>query len=468
VNKIEQPVAILGAGITGLTAAWKLGKNSVPVRVLEADPFIGGASRTEVFNERFRFDLGGHRLYTRNKEVLDVINTLLPGEVISVPRISRIYIRGKFADYPLSFFNALAALGPVTSCGVAASYAWEQFTHLFRTPPERSFEDWVVSRFGRRLYEIYFKPYSEKVWGIPCDELGADFAAQRIKGLSFREAVKNMLFKDRSAPATLASQFHYPRHGFGRIPEAMAATLPAGSIELSAPAVRLEHDGRRITAVAYRKAGREEVLRPSHVIGTAPITDMVHALSPAAPKEVLEAAAGLRYRDMVIIFITLNRPQLTTDHWIYFSTDDVFFGRIHEPKNWSRDMAPADKTGIVVEVFCFETDAVFSEPEDSVTRRTIARLVELKMLRADEVAGSTVIRLKKAYPLYVPDYQRRTRTVFEYMRGFENFQPAGRNGMYRYTSADYYMEMGLRAAGNVMGGHFDLMEIAAEKEYAEK
>lgn len=467
-SKIEQPVAIIGAGITGLTAAWKLGQKGVPVRVLEADPFIGGASRTVNFDGGFRFDLGGHRLYTRNKEVLGVINTLLPGEVITVPRISRIYIRGKFANYPLSFFNALGALGPVTSCGVAASYGWERVKQIFRTPPEKSFEDWIVSRFGRRLYEIYFKPYSEKVWGIPCEELGADFAAQRIKGMSFREAVKNMLFKDRNAPVTLADEFHYPRHGFGRIPEAMAATLPAGSIELRAPAVRLEHDGKRITSVVYNKDGREMSMQPSHVIGTAAITDMLRALSPAAPKEVLDAASGLRYRDMVILFITVNRPQVTTDHWIYFSTDDVFFGRIHEPKNWSRDMAPADKTGIVVEVFCFETDPVFSEPDDSITRRTIQRLDELKMVGAKEVAGSTVIRLKKAYPLYVPDYQQRTKIVFDYMRRFENFQAAGRNGMYRYTSADYYMEMGLRAADNAMGGNFDLMQIAAEKEYAEK
>jgi len=310
VSKIETPVAVLGAGLTGLTAAWKLNQSGAPVRLFEADPFIGGASRTVQF-DGFRFDLGGHRFYTRNREVLDLVDALLPGEIITVPRQSRIYIRGKFADYPLSFFNALSALGPVTSLGVAGSYGWERVKQLFRTPPENSFEDWVVSRFGRRLYEIYFKPYSEKVWGIPCHELGADFAAQRIKGLSFREAVKNMLFRNRNAPATLASRFLYPKLGFGRIPEAMAATLPPGSIELNSPVVRLEHEGRRIRSVVCRRDGREEAFAPSHVIGTMPITDIVRGLSPAAPREVIEAAAGLKYRDMVILFITLNRPQVT-------------------------------------------------------------------------------------------------------------------------------------------------------------
>ncbi len=466
-SKIEAPVAIIGAGLTGLTAAWKLHQEGVPVRVFEADPFLGGASRTVAFNG-FRFDLGGHRFYTRNQQVLDAVLSLLPDEIITVPRRSRIYLSGRFADYPLRFFNALAVLGPVASLGVAASYTWERTKQLFRRPPQVTFEDWVVSRFGRRLYEIYFKPYSEKVWGIPCNELGADFAAQRIKGMSFRAAVKEMFFKDKKAPVTLVSQFLYPRLGFGRIPEAMAAALPQGALELSTPVTRLDHDGRRITSVVYSKNGHETPLRPSHVINTSPVTDMVRSLQPAAPAEVIDAASGLKYRDMVIIFLILDREQVTPDNWIYFSSDDVFFGRIHEPKNWSKDMAPAGRTSLVVEVFCFEDEAVFSEPDASVTVRTVKRLTELGLIKKSDVSGSKVVRLKKAYPLYVRDYRQRTKVLFDYLRRFENLQPAGRNGLYTYTSGDYYIEMGLKAAENVIGATHDLAIVGAEQEYAVK
>lgn len=461
----DAPTTILGAGLTGMTAAGRLHGRGIPVSVLEAEDCIGGASRTVSFNG-FRFDLGGHRFYTRNREVLDLVNTLLGDEIITVPRISRIFLRDRFVDYPLSFFNALGALGPLTSLDVAGSYAWERIRSLFRAAPDKTFEDWVVSRFGRRLYEIYFKPYSEKVWGIPCTELGADFAAQRIKGMSFREALKNMVLKDRNAPASLASQFIYPRLGFGRIPEAMAAALPAGAVKLGARVTGIEHDSERITHVTFRKDHSEQRCEVDHVISTIPVNELVRGLAPAAPPEVLEAAATLKYRDMLIIFLTLNREQVTPDHWIYFPTES-FFSRFHEPKNWSREMSPAGSTSLVVEVFCFESEPVFKEEDAVLVRRATKRLVELGLIEEGDVTGSTVVRLKKAYPLYVPDYQRRTRTIFDYLRTFKNLHPAGRSGLYKYTSGDYYIEMGLRAADNAMGANHDLELIGSAKEYAE-
>ncbi len=459
------PTAILGAGITGMTSAYWLHRKNMPVRVLEADDVIGGASRTVHFNG-FLFDLGGHRFYTRNEEVLKLIDGLLGEEVITVSRISRIFLNDRFVDYPLGFFNALGALGPATSMAVAFSYAWEKFTHLFHSPPQATFEQWVVSRFGRRLYEIYFKPYSEKVWGIPCSELGADFAAQRIKGMSFREALKNMFIK-KNAPASLVSRFLYPSRGFGRIHESMGEALPPGSVEVGARVVKVEHDDGRITHVTHQKNGVEYRSAVDRVISTIPVTDLVRCLSPAAPKEVLEAAASLKYRDMVIIFLTLDREQVTPDHWIYFPTDP-FISRFHEPKNWSRKMAPEGKTSLVVEVFCFEDEPVFKEADSILVGRATKRLVELGLIQEKDVCGSLVIRLKKAYPLYVKGYQQYTRSIFEYLGAFKNLQLAGRNGRYKYTSADYYIEMGLRAAENAMGADHDLDLIASSKEYAEK
>ena len=463
----EKPVAVIGAGVTGLAAAYVLHDNGVPVEVLEAEKVVGGASMTVQFNG-FRFDLGGHRFYTRNQPVLDLVRELLGDELLTVPRQSRIYMGGKLVDYPLTFFNALAALGPVNSLGVGVSYAWQKMKGLFRSRPEKTFEDWVVSRFGRQLYNIYFKPYSEKVWGVPCAELTADFAEQRIRGLSFREAVRNMLFKKKDKPATLVSQFIYPRLGFGRIPESMAERLSEDAVKLESPVTRLEHDGKSVTAVVCRKNEGETRMTPGHVISTIAVTDLIRRLSPAAPNEVVEAAEGLRYRDMVIVFLTLNRKQVTPDQWIYFSSDDVFFGRMHEPKNWSRAMSPEDKTSLVVEIFCYEGEPVWNESDESATRHVVRRLAELGMIEEREVESAKVIRLKKAYPLYVGDYLARLDTVMGYLKRFENLQTVGRNGLFRYTSGDYYIEMGMKAAENVLGHNHEIDQIGTAREYAEK
>ncbi len=462
----SKPTAILGAGLTGLTAAYILQKHDVPVQVLEADRDLGGASRT-VRYDGFRFDLGGHRFYTKNQPVLDLVNELLGAEMITVERISRIYLDGKFVDYPLSFFSALAGLGAFRSLAVAGSYAAQKARGLVRKSPENTFEQWVVNRFGRRLYEIYFKPYSEKVWGIPCSELGADFAAQRIKGMSFRAALRSMLLPSKNAPATLASRFIYPRLGFGRIPEQMAAALPAGALRLNSPVVRVEHDGRRITAAICKSEGREMRFEAENFINTIPINEFVHALSPAAPPAVLDAADGLRYRAIVIAFLTLDREQVTPDHWIYFSSGDVFFGRMHEPKNWSAAMAPAGRTSLVVEVFCFETDPVWAEPQEVLLKRVAKRLAELKLIEEKQLSGGCVVRLPKAYPLYVNDYRRRMDTILGYLRQFGNLQCAGRNGLFRYTSGDWYIDMGIKAAENLLGRQHDLMAVGSAQEYAE-
>jgi len=463
----KRPVVVAGAGLTGLTAAHVLNENGVRVEVLEAEDVIGGASMTVKF-DGFRFDLGGHRFYTRNEAVLGLVRKLLGDELLDVPRQSRIYLRGKLVDYPLTFFNALGALGALTSMRVGFSYAWERVKGVFRARPEDTFEDWVVSRFGRRLYEIYFRPYSEKVWGVPCTELKADFAEQRIKGLSFREAVKNMVVKRRNRPATLVSRFIYPALGFGRIPESLASTLPDGAVKLNARVAAFEHDGSRIESVVYRDGEVERRLSPGAVISTIPVSDLVAGLVPAAPEEVAASARGLKYRDMVIVFITLDREMVTPDQWIYFSTDDVFFGRMHEPRNWSRAMAPEGKTSLVVEIFCFENEPIWSEPEESLTRRVVKRLAELGFIDEREFESAKVIHLRKAYPLYAGDYLERLEKVTGYLSRFENLQSVGRNGLFRYTSGDYYIEMGMKAAENLLGHNHDLNRVASAKEYAEK
>ena len=465
-SNLTEPTAILGGGLTGMTAAYVLNRNNIPVQVFEAERFYGGASRTVEFSG-FRFDLGGHRFYTKDQEILDFVREVLGEDMLIVPRRSRIYLWGHLVDYPLSFFNALSALGPFHSTTVAASYAFERIKRAFRPREDKSFEDWIVSHFGRRLYEIYFRPYSEKVWGVPCTQLKADFAAQRIKGLSFREAVRNMVSRKGDTPATLVSRFFYPRLGFGQIPDAMAKTLPDDTIKLGSRVSRIKHDNDGITEIGTTDGRIETLHKAGNVISTIPISDLVSALSPAAPADVRAAASGLRYRDMVIVFLTLDREQVTPDHWIYFSTDDVFFGRMHEPTNWSAAMSPPGKTSLVVEIFCFDNEPVWREPDESVTRRVLKRMAELGLIKENDVSDSMVIRLRKAYPLYTDDYLERLDIVLGYLSSLRNLQTAGRNGLFRYTSGDYYMEMGIKAAENLLGETHDLRAVAAAEVYAE-
>lgn len=465
-NTNNEPTAIIGAGLTGLSAAYILNRNRLRVVVFEAENFIGGAARTIKYGD-YSFDLGTHRFYTNNQEVLKLIDDLLGVEMITVQRLTRIYLQGKLVEYPLSFFDAFSALETTTILNAVTSYSMERIKGIFRSSPEDNFEEWLISRFGRTLYEIYFRPYSEKVWGVPCSQLRADFAAQRIKDLSLWEAFKNMVWKKGNKPMTLERQFLYPIHGFGRIPEGLAKELPIGSIKLQSPITCLEHDGQKIIGIMYMNNGKLCRYEPAHVISTFSMSDLVRCLSPVPPVEVLDAAAGLKYRDQIFVLLALDREQVTPDHWIYFSSDDVFFGRVHEPKNWSSVMSPSGKTSLVAEIFCYESEPIWTESDKLLIKRVSNRIVELGLIEEGQVIDGCVVRLKKAYPLYVDDYEKRIKTILDFINPIKNLQIAGRNGLFKYTSGDYCIEMGIKAAENLMGKNHDILSIASEKKYAE-
>jgi protoporphyrinogen oxidase len=465
-NTNNEPVAIIGAGLTGLSAAFILNRNNIPVQVFEAESFVGGAARTIKYGD-YSFDLGTHRFYTKNQEVLNLVNELLNEEMLAVNRLTRIYLKGKLVEYPLNFFNALSALDTITILNAVTSYSIERGKNILRSSPEDNFEDWLIRRFGRSLYELYFRSYSEKVWGIPCSQLRADFAAQRIKDLSLWEAFKNMLDKKKNKAMTLERQFLYPTHGFGRISESLAKEVPPSSIRLNSPIKCLEHDGQRIIGIMYKNNGKLCRYEPAHVISTFSISEMVHCLYPTPPVEVLNAAAGLKYRDQIFVFLALDCEQVTPDHWIYFSSDDVFFGRVHEPKNWSSVMSPAGKTSLVAEIFCFENEPIWTESDESLMNRVSHRIAELGLIEERQVIDGCVIRLKKAYPLYMGDYEKRIKVILDFIRPIKNLQIVGRNGLFKYTSGDYCIEMGIKAAENLMGYNHDLLSVASEKKYAE-
>ena len=357
----DDPIVVIGAGPAGLTAAHELVQHESVV-VLEQDTVVGGLAQT-VEHNGFRFDIGGHRFFTKVDLVREYWHRILGDDLLRRPRMSRIYYRGKFFDYPLRPLNALWNLGLLTSLGVAGSYVWSL---LFPIRPERSFADWVSNRFGRRLFLIFFKTYTEKVWGIPCETIGAEWAAQRIKGLSLGTAIVSMLMPSRNKTGTiktLIDEFEYPRLGPGMMWDAVRDRVEqaGGTVRLESRIVALHHDGRRIQAVEIERHGTRSMQPARHVISTMPLRDLIKGLVPAAPSDVVAAASSLKYRDFLTVAMIVDDPDVFADNWIYIHDERIKVGRIQNFKNWSPEMVPdPTKTCLGLEYFCFEGDGLWS------------------------------------------------------------------------------------------------------------
>jgi protoporphyrinogen oxidase len=463
---------IAGGGPAGLTAAWMLARRGVLPLVLEQDAQVGGLARTAEY-KGFRFDIGGHRFFTKVGVVEKLWRTMLGPEMLRRPRLSRIYYGGKFFDYPLKPMNALRGLGLVNSFLVLLSYLWVRVKPI---RPEVSFEDWVSNRFGRRLYRIFFKTYTEKVWGIPCNKIGAQWAAQRIKGLSLFTAVVNMLLRGIKRPAgakqikTLIEEFEYPRLGPGMMWEAFHAEIErmGGRVTLRAPVQRIEHNGETITAVEYGWTERQRV-EVARFVSTIPLRELVHKLSPAPPEPILAAAARLNYRDFLTVALIIDAPALFPDNWIYVHDSRVKLGRIQNFKNWSPDMVPDQQlTCLGLEYFCFEGDGLWTMPDADLVRLGAREIAEIGLLGGAKVIDGTVVRMPKAYPVYDEGFEAALAVVREYLEGFSNLQVAGRNGMHKYNNQDHSMVTAMLAAQNLLGDHYDVWAVNADDEYHEE
>lgn len=443
-------VAILGGGLAGLAAGYALTRAGRRVRVLEAGPEVGGLARTLV-RAGFRFDLGGHRFFTHDVRVERLVRELLDGELLSVPRASRIFLRGRWIEFPLRPWSALAGLGVRTSAAILIGYALARRAHRLRHAPLVSLEDWVVAHFGRPLFDLYFREYSEKVWGIGCRKVSAEWMAQRVQGLSLGEAVRRALGRRGADLPTLAQRFLYPRHGIGRIAERLRDEVErGGEILTEARVARIRHDGRRIESITAHHSEASQEIAAETFLSTIPLTRLVQALRPHAPAEVRAAAARLRYRDLVIVAVMLARARATDQTWIYFPEKAVPFGRLHEPTNWSAEMAPAGCTLLVTERFCFRGDATWNASDAELVESTVMHLERLGFVRRAEVRDSAVVRIPAAYPLFEVGHQARSQVLCDYLARFENLRLAGRGGMFRYYNMDHAMASGLDAADAVL------------------
>jgi len=462
----ENPVVIIGAGPAGLAAGYEFISRALCPVILERGGIVGGISRTESYKD-FNFDIGGHRFFTRNEEINKLWEEMLEADFLKVNRLSRIYYQGKFFNYPLRPANALLNLGPVESLLILISYCRAR---LSPQPEENSFEEWVVNRFGERLYRTFFKAYTEKVWGIPCKEIRADWAAQRIKGLSLLVAVSNALFGGQQAKS-LIEQFSYPKLGPGMMWQRFMDRITAGGGEvmLHCEVSSIHHDNRRITAVEYINAETTRELSAKHYISSMPIPKLVQLFKPQPPAEVLESANQLSYRAFIIVVLIIDRKTLFPDQWLYVHSPKVQVGRIQNFKNWSRFMVPdQSKTSIGMEYFCNENDQTWKMADNELVELATREMEEMGFGPASQVIDSYVVRQSHAYPVYDSTYKQNLLTIRNYLDNFNNLQTIGRSGMHRYNNMDHSMQTGILAAKNCCGERHDIWAINEEKSYLEE
>jgi protoporphyrinogen oxidase len=442
---------IMGAGLAGLSAGYVLSRAGMPVVVVEGDHEVGGLAKT-VHHNGFRFDLGGHRFLTRNKAVERFVAGLLKDDLTLAPRKSRIFLRGRYFDYPLRPANALIGLGIPATLHILSDYGAERIAGLFRKRPVISLEDWVVGRFGRKMFELYFRDYSEKVWGIASSRISAEWVAQRIAGLSLWEAVKNA-FSKRSGRGinTLADRFLYPAQGIGRIAHKLSDEIAKKNpVKTDTRVLRVHHEDFTVKSVLVRSGDDVYDIEADEFIASIPLTAIVRMLHPAPPDRVREAALRLRYRDLVVVTVMLDREQITDLSWMYLPEKHIPLGRIHEPKNWSPLMAPEGKTHLVAEYFCFRGDAVWNATDRKLTDLTVRHLSRLGFFGPHEVIDSCVVRVPRAYPVLDIEYRRRHDRIMGYLKNFTNLHVIGRGGTFQYLNMDHAIESGMKAAEAIL------------------
>ncbi len=445
---------VLGGGLAGLSTGYRLVNEGLPVAVFESDSTVGGLSRT-LRHGNYRFDLGGHRFYTKNIKTDRFVRELLKGDYVTVPRKSKIYLQNKFFDYPLKPANALFGLGINTSVKALTDYFKERLKNVVKTPRNISLEDWVVNNFGRTMFEIYFKEYSEKVWGIDCSKISEEWVSKRIEGLSLGVAIKNAFYKFKQMSlSTLIDEFIYPPMGIGQISDNLKSAIEKDNTVMTNTKVnQINHKDFVINNIIAKNCKHQYDVKGSEFVSSIPLTNLLQMLNPSPPKDILDAVSKLRYRDLVVVTIMLDKERVTDLTWMYIPEKKMPLGRIHEPKNWSPLMAPEGKTHIVAEYFCFKGDNIWSATDDELTALTVEQLEKLKFITQEDVLDSCIVRVPGAYPVFEVGYSEHYAKVIEYLNNFKNLHIMGRTGMFKYYNMDRAIESGMEVAEDILIKH---------------
>ena len=442
---------ILGAGLSGLSAGAWLTKAGHSTTILEKNKKVGGLARTITHGD-FHFDLGGHRFLTNNPQLHSFVSELLGDDLLSVPRKSQIYLNGKHIEYPLSPTNAIFGMGLAKTGAILLDYGKEKFRNIFRPRELTSLEDWVVSQFGRTMFNLYFKDYSEKVWGIDCQNINKDWVAKRIDGLSLWQFIQHSFVKFRTNKVkTLTDTFSYPRMGIGQLSDQMTDLVATkNTVKTEASVEKILHAEGKITEIQFTDTDRTHSIQGSNYISSIPVTNLIEKMTPTPPARVLSAASKIRFRSLAIVALFVNKKSMTDLTWMYFPGNDIPFGRIHEPKNWSSDLAPSGNSHIIAEYFCNSGDATWQSPDDTIVDSTTYHLQKLGFFEKNDVIDSCVLRIPYAYPVFDLHYQKHLKVITDFLDGFDNLQLIGRSGMFSYLNMDQAMESGIMAAERVM------------------
>lgn len=442
--------AVIGAGPAGMTAAYQLAKGGAKVDVFEAGPAVGGLSRTiEMWGQKV--DLGPHRFFSSDERVNNLWFEVAGDDYRSVRRLTRIYYKRKFFHYPLQAANALANMGVIQAARCTASYLKEKVSPSRQGEEHADFESWVVSRFGRRLFEMFFKSYSEKLWGIPCSELDSDFAAQRIKKFSLGEAIKSALGASRKKHKTLVDQFAYPTGGTGMIYERMADFVRrhGGEVHLRRPVRRVIHSGKVVKGLQLTDG---ELHKYDHVISTMPLTLLVQGLGEL-PEEVRQAADSLNFRNTILVYLLADGADLFPDQWLYIHSPELLTGRVTNFRNWVPELYGSSRqTILTLEFWCYPEDPLWKEPDAQLVARATDEITQTGLLRGKPVLDGRVIRLSRSYPVYRRGYKQHLAKVTGFLEGFQGLTAIGRYGAFKYNNQDHSILMGLLAAENILQG----------------
>jgi protoporphyrinogen oxidase len=466
---MKRKIVILGGGLAGLAAAFELSKNSLnEVVVFEKEKEVGGLART-INYKGFLFEFGPHRFFTKNKYIENLVKGLLGKELRLVNRQTRIYFKGKFFSYPPTFSDTLK-LGYWQASRIFLDYLWVRISSRIKEPKIRTLEDAYVDQFGRTLYQLFFEKYSEKIWGLPCSEISADWAVQRTRRMSISKVLKEMIFKGKEV-TSLVEEFYFPKKGIGRIAERLTEEIKknGGKILIGVEVKKVETKRKKIVAVEVLIKNKKKRLPADFAISTLPLTLSIKMFSPSPSDKVLEAARKLKYRDLVMVNLIVKRKKFTKDHWIY-TQDPGIFNRVIQPKNFSEDLVP--RKGVITLAAEYTTgkeEELGCETNRQFINKTVEALVEkLGFIKKEEVLDSFVIRSACAYPVYHLHYNKKIGILKKYLKNFSNFQTTGRAGLFRYNNMDHSILSGIYAARNIEGGNYNLDQTNVDQEYLEE
>ena len=467
-------VLIIGAGPSGLAAAYELAKQGASVTVLEKMDQVGGLSRTIQY-EGCLFDIGPHRFFTKNDEVRQFYTDVLDTDVVTVQRLTRILYNNHLFDYPLTPLNVITGLGVAECAHVLGGYAAAQIQQLIHYREAKTFEEWVTQRFGGRLFEAFFKTYTEKVWGLPCSRLSADWAAQRIKSLTLPQAIRNALFKTNGRSVkSLISEFLFPRLGSGQLYEKMALYVErrGGSIRKGCKVKRITRELDRVRSVTVEDScGARDVIETDFLLSSAPLTETVEMMAPAAPDNVRTSCRALRYREHIGVHLKLEGSPFP-DNWIYIHSKDVKMARVANYRNFSAAMAGENQniSPITAEYFACHNDNLWRSSDDALILLATAELKKMRLIQSEnEVLSGFVVRSEKAYPMMELGYRQHISLIKAWVDGFDNLLPIGRSGMFKYNNQDHAIATGLLAARTALGlAEFDPWLVNIDAEYLEE